>query len=564
MANTKLTTPDIIDLTSVNNTDGVVIPKGPTGSVVTHYLVVGGGGAGNYGGGGAGGYLTSYPSGTALSLELATDYTVTVGAGGTTGASGNNAGNSGGQSIFDTIIADGGGGGGGAGGSSATDLAKNGGSGGGGGYLPTGAGSATGVGIGNAGGTGSTGSGGDYGGGGGGAGAAGNDASVDGDGGDGLQNNITGTNLYYAGGGGAAKNGTPIPQGGQGGGGTGTNATVSMFGTQGTDGLGGGGGGRTVGGTGVVIIRVPTGITATFSGGVTANGSTGGTIAPNTSTGDNVWIITATTDASQTVTFGGTIADGRPNSPVNGEFRYNTTTKLVEFYDGANWYSLSSNTIIPQPGTTGVCNYPTAASALYQLNGNADDTCGNFNGTANSNVAWVAGKFGNCAEFSTTSTYNGSIITVGNVVGVNNFSVSLWYYQYALTSVNQYLYYFTYYGNYISSGGTVNYNDSIAGNLSYSIPSSIRLNNWNHVVFVKSSTTGMFIYFNGAEVATNASGTSDVQSSYAGYSKSLIGGAIYNAGSNYRFFNGKIDQLRAFNTPLTALQVGYLYTETAP
>ena len=50
--------------------------------------------------------------------------------------------------------------------------------------------------------------------------------------------------------------------------------------------------------------------TATFSGGVTANGSTGGTIAPNTSTGDNVWIITATTDASQTVTFGGTIDNG--------------------------------------------------------------------------------------------------------------------------------------------------------------------------------------------------------------------------------------------------------------
>ena len=129
MANTKLTTPDIIDLTSVNNTDGVVIPKGPTGSVVTLFLVVGGGGAGNYGGGGAGGYLTSYASGTALSLQLATDYTVTVGAGGTTGASGNNAGNSGGQSILDTIIADGGGGGGAYGPAPSSRLGGNGGSG---------------------------------------------------------------------------------------------------------------------------------------------------------------------------------------------------------------------------------------------------------------------------------------------------------------------------------------------------------------------------------------------------------------------------------------------------
>ena len=426
MANTKLTTPDIINLTSVNNTDGVVIPKGPTGSVVTHYLVVGGGGAGNYGGGGAGGYLTSYPSGTALSLQLATDYTVTVGAGGTVGSSGNDAGNSGGQSILDTIIADGGGGGGGAGGNTAA-TAKNGGSGGGGGYSPTSAGSASGVGTGNAGGTGSTGA---YGGGGGGAGAAGNDSSVDGDGGDGLQNNITGTNLYYAGGGGAAKNGTPVPQGGQGGGGTGTDGSVSMVaGTQGTDGLGGGGGGRKAGGTGVVIIRVPSGVTATFSGGVTANGSTGGTIAPNTSTGDNVWIITATTDASQTVTFGGTIDNGRPSSPVDGEFRYNTTTKLIEFYDGTNWYSLSSSTVVPQAGTTGVCSYPTTATALYQLNSdggvnlNVPDTCGNFDGTS-TNITYSAGKFGNAANFNGST----SVITFSNDFdAINDFSVSLWF-----------------------------------------------------------------------------------------------------------------------------------------
>ena len=25
---------------------------------------------------------------------------------------------------------------------------------------------------------------------------------------------------------------------------------------------------------------------------------------------------------------------GRPSSPSNGEFRYNTTNKLIEFYDG--------------------------------------------------------------------------------------------------------------------------------------------------------------------------------------------------------------------------------------
>ena len=40
-----------------------------------------------------------------------------------------------------------------------------------------------------------------------------------------------------------------------------------------------------------------------------------------------------------------TVADntGRPASAVDGEFRYNTTDKKVEYYDGSNWYQLSSS-----------------------------------------------------------------------------------------------------------------------------------------------------------------------------------------------------------------------------
>lgn len=256
----------------------------------------------------------------------------------------------------------------------------------------------------------------------------------------------------------------------------------------------------------------------------------------------------------------GTTAN-RPTSPSNGDIRTNTdlssanSTSVMEFYRDTGvaittgWCPLNNFT------TTNQCNYPTTATALYQFEGNANDTCGNYNGTAN-NVTWPAGKFGDCAEFTPS---NSSLITIGNVVGLNDFSVSLWYYQYALTGSNQFLYYFTYYGNFIDTSGNLNYYDSIAGNLT---ATGGALNTWNHVAFVKSSTTGLFIYLNGAEVATNASGTSNVQSSYAGYSRSLIGGAIYNASTNYNFFNGKIDQLRVFNTPLTATQVTDLYNES--
>ena len=44
----------------------------------------------------------------------------------------------------------------------------------------------------------------------------------------------------------------------------------------------------------------------------------------------------------------GTTAE-RPTSPSTGEWRYNTTTNLVEFYDGGAWRELESEDIPPIP-----------------------------------------------------------------------------------------------------------------------------------------------------------------------------------------------------------------------
>ena len=44
----------------------------------------------------------------------------------------------------------------------------------------------------------------------------------------------------------------------------------------------------------------------------------------------------------------GTTAE-RPTSPSTGEWRYNTTTNLIEFYDGADWIDLQSEDIPPTP-----------------------------------------------------------------------------------------------------------------------------------------------------------------------------------------------------------------------
>ena len=267
-------------------------------ALTVDYLVVagGGGGGGFGGGGGAGGYRTSYGDASVSELSLAADtnYTVTVGLGGTSmGGSGvlYTDGGSGSDSVFSTITSSGGGGAGGYEGTDGNGI--SGGSGGGAGHHGSYTSTSR---TGGAGNTPSTtpsqgNSGGDAGystspsvyyggGGGGGASASGGDSSYHdtslpdgqgGNGGNGSANSITGLSLSYAGGGGgmsdtrstatASSGGT----GGGGGGGTYNGTQSSISAGNGTANTGGGGGGGYgfygnlvgAGGSGVVILRYP-------------------------------------------------------------------------------------------------------------------------------------------------------------------------------------------------------------------------------------------------------------------------------------------------------------------
>lgn len=230
------------------------------------YLVVGGGGSGsggtlsaNYGSGGAGGVVRQ--SSLAINLNSTTSFKVTVGAGATT-VSGNSPGQTGGSSVFGSVTATGGGGGttGATGGSNA-DYSGGVGT----GQFP----------------------------GGGGAGAGGNGSDING--GIGVSSSITGSTIGYGGGGGGSRQGTAGTA--TNGGGAGSNGTATP-GTANRGGGGGGGGtnGQQNGGSGVVILRIPDGYTATFSGGVTSSLSTA--VA-----GFKIYTVTATSTTNETVTF---------------------------------------------------------------------------------------------------------------------------------------------------------------------------------------------------------------------------------------------------------------------
>jgi hypothetical protein len=259
-------------------------------NVVSHLVIAGGAGGGGTnnnnsggGGGGAGGYrevvspsspytgspLDGYPSSPNRVTVTATDFPITVGAGGPGGPAGQNRGVSGSDSIFSTITSAGGG----AGGTKTNCAPGNdplpGGSGGGAvantGTQGSGNTPPTSPAQGNDGGT--TGSS-DQGGGGGGAGGVGGNGNTPatgsgGLGGVGTTSEITASPVARAGGGGGG-NYLPGPQGtgGTGGGGNGGRNTP---GTNGTTNTGSGGGGTGSqgggcesggsGGSGIVVIR---------------------------------------------------------------------------------------------------------------------------------------------------------------------------------------------------------------------------------------------------------------------------------------------------------------------
>ena len=260
---------------------------------ISYLIVAGGGGSGYFwgGGGGGGGVLTG-----SVSLTQGIGYSFTVGAGGAGSGSVSVRGTNGVNSTAFGLTAIGGGGGGSWDGTSSypiatTTSAMNGASGGsGGGSNSKGSYAAPGtVGQGNAGGAGvSNNASYDNAGGGGGAGAAAAAASVSLAGGAGVASSITGSSVYYAGGGGGGTTGTPGVGGVGGGGSAGSGNTGT--GTTGTSNTGGGGGGsNAAGGSGVIILSVPT---ANYTG--TTTGS------PTVTTVGSNKVLTFTTSGSYT------------------------------------------------------------------------------------------------------------------------------------------------------------------------------------------------------------------------------------------------------------------------
>ena len=200
--------------------------------------------------------------------------------------------------------------------------------------------------------------------------------------------------------------------------------------------------------------------------------------------------------------------------------------------------------------------------ALYQLNGNANDVSGNYNGTA-TNVTYGAGQFGQAGVFNGSSSY---INTNFTVPAISSYSSSLWF-KTSTTGARKTL---------ISDDSNPSNSNNIRlilglretdkfvfvlgnGSSAWADVTSVNAlpyldNNWHNAVLVIIGTS-VKLYIDGSLVGNL---TSSVSAGTAGTVPLIIG-----AGANGTdgFFNGSIDQVRLFNTALDPLEVEALYTE---
>ena len=228
----------------------------------------------------------------------------------------------------------------------------------------------------------------------------------------------------------------------------------------------------------------------------------------------------------------------RPTSPSTGEWRFNSELKYVEYYDGADWFQIDTE-----------ANAPVGSE--------------NFN---------VNTYFGNGAtqaidaKFNEAANFNGSSSLISLPTGVdrnNDFTLSFWVNFNTLTDYDSLITLqlnYRIYTNAMSDGRLFFYD----GNTTLSTSTgAVATGNWYNIVVTKSSTLvngkGMIIYVNGVDVANNNEITNAPNNTSTGLN--LLGAYNASPGGNYFYLDGKLDQVRIFNTALTAAQAEDLYTD---
>ena len=195
--------------------------------------------------------------------------------------------------------------------------------------------------------------------------------------------------------------------------------------------------------------------------------------------------------------------------------------------------------------------------ALYQLDGNANDTGG------------VSGKFGEAAIFNGTSSKIRLPNDLVNNVSPQTFSVAFWFNTDNLTSYQQAFSAYDYasgtnYGWSIYTGYSsskvrfVSYSSN--GNMDFQGATILSTNTWYHCVLTYPGGSGTAkLYLNGSE---DGSETIPGNRSYKSNHTYYIGASNNGGGGTEAHYNGRIDDVRVYTDVLTSTEVGYIYNNT--
>ena len=243
----------------------------------------------------------------------------------------------------------------------------------------------------------------------------------------------------------------------------------------------------------------------------------------------------------------------RPTSPSQGEWRFNTDLKYVEFYDGNNWRQIDTEVTC----TTNTVDYPTTNTAYYKLDSSAaDQTTNNHDGTS-TDITYYNGQ-----QYSQGAVFNGSssFISASNILDTSAaFSYSLWIKPNEITT-NDYLIGHQqapspYDGVGLIAGTALNtFAIAIQGGAPQSMTPALTLNTWSHIVLTHDGSGGYTCYTNNNGSPITYSGATSNNSA----NPFRLG---FSGVSGWGYYDGSIDQVRLFTTELTASQVTELYNE---
>jgi hypothetical protein len=205
--------------------------------------------------------------------------------------------------------------------------------------------------------------------------------------------------------------------------------------------------------------------------------------------------------------------------------------------------------------------------ALYQLNGDATDVSGNYDGIA-SNVSYSAGLFDQTATFSGNSnsyiflsSLNSFFLNGGNA---QNFSVSLWF-----KTVNTGIFFSDFQGGYKAiislnaSGNLYVGTRAVAGDFDYATTETYNDGAWHHVVVTisKASSNNKKVYIDNILKNTSTIPSANGQYASSGSGNNVSLATFAANGTTYGGHNCSIDQVRVFSRALRPYEVEALYTE---